>query len=66
MTLFETPGHTDGHYSLLIELPNRNPMLFTEDAVYSQQSLDLNCISSFQLDPVASHRALERIKEIAE
>src|SRR3546814_18810585 len=30
--LFETPGHTAGHYSLMVELKNRRPMLFTADA----------------------------------
>jgi 4-pyridoxolactonase len=65
LTLLETPGHTAGHYSLFVELKDRRPMLFTADAVYSQQSLDLDCISSFHFDPVAAYRSMERIKEIA-
>ena len=65
MTLIETPGHTAGHYSLLVELLNRKPMLFTVDAIYSEQSLDMNCISGFHLDPVAGHRSIERVIEIA-
>ena len=27
--LFETPGHTAGHYSMMVELAGRRPMLFT-------------------------------------
>jgi 4-pyridoxolactonase len=66
LTLLETPGHTAGHYSLFVELQDRRPMLFTADAVYSQQGLDFSCISSFHLDPVAAYRSMERIKGIAE
>jgi 4-pyridoxolactonase len=63
--LFETPGHTAGHYSLMVELENRRPMLFTADACYSQKNMDMMCISSFHLDPVASVNSLKRLKEIA-
>lgn len=64
--LFETPGHTAGHYSLMVELKNRRPMLFTADACYSQKNMDMMCISSFHLDPVASVNSLKRLKELAE
>jgi 4-pyridoxolactonase len=37
--LFETPGHTAGHYSMMVELAGRRPMLFTADACYSQKNL---------------------------
>lgn len=63
--LFETPGHTAGHYSLMVELRNRRPMLFTADACYSQKNMDMMCISSFHLDPVASVNSLKRLKELA-
>ena len=63
--LFETPGHTAGHYSLMVELKNRRPMLFTADACYSKKNMDMMCISSFHLDPVASVQSLHRLKELA-
>ena len=63
--LFETPGHTAGHYSLMVVLANRRPMLFTADACYSQKNMDLMCISSFHLDPVASLKSMVRLKELA-
>jgi 4-pyridoxolactonase len=66
LRLFETPGHTAGHYSLMVELKNRRPMLFTADACYSQKNLDMMVISSFHLDPVASLRSMQRLKELAE
>src|SRR3546814_8248927 len=39
--LFETTGHTAGHYSLTVELKNRRPMLFKADACYSHKNMDM-------------------------
>jgi len=39
VTLFETPGHTAGHYSLMVRLADRRPMIFTGDACYAQRNL---------------------------
>ncbi|MCB1808109.1 MAG: N-acyl homoserine lactonase family protein [Candidatus Competibacteraceae bacterium] len=64
--LFETPGHTAGHYSLMVELANRRPMLFTADACYSQKNMDMMCISSFHLDPTASLNSMKRLQQLAE
>ncbi len=64
--LFETPGHTAGHYSMMVELANRRPLLFTADACYSQKNMDMMCISSFHLDPVASVQSMERLKDLAQ
>jgi len=64
--LFETPGHTSGHYSLLVKLDERAPMLFTGDAIYTRQNLELNCIAGFHLDPVASTQSMQRLAELAE
>ena len=63
--LFETPGHSAGHYSLLVELPHRRPMLFSFDACNSRRHLDLMVISSFHLDPVANVASMERLKSLA-
>jgi 4-pyridoxolactonase len=63
--LMETPGHTAGHYSLLIELKGRRPMLFTADACYSRKNMDMMVISSFHLDPVASVQSMQRLKDLA-
>lgn len=64
--LFETPGHTAGHYSMMVEMANRRPMLFTADACYSQKNMDMMCITSFHLDPVASLESMKRLKQLAE
>ena len=64
--LIETPGHTAGHYSLMVELAGRRPMLFTGDACYSAKSMEMMCIASFHLDPVASLQSMQRLKDMAE
>jgi glyoxylase-like metal-dependent hydrolase (beta-lactamase superfamily II) len=63
--LLETPGHTLGHYSLLIELANRRPMLFTADCCYTHKSLEEMRLSSAHVDPVRGYRSMQRVKEIA-
>jgi 4-pyridoxolactonase len=50
----------------MVELQNRRPMLFTADACYSKKNMDMMCISSFHLDPVASLNSMKRLKALAE
>jgi 4-pyridoxolactonase len=66
VVLFETLGHTPGHYSLMVKLANRRPMLFTADACYSQRNLDMMCIQSGNHDPVLALQSLHRLKALAE
>jgi 4-pyridoxolactonase len=64
--LFETLGHTAGHYSLMVKVKNRRPMLFAADACYSRQNLDLMCIQAGNHDPAAARTSLQRLKDLAE
>ena len=64
--LIATPGHSRGHYSLLVELGDRAPLIFAGDAIYAQRSLDLECIAGFHHDPVASIRSMRRLKALSE
>ncbi|QTH21130.1 N-acyl homoserine lactonase family protein [Rhizorhabdus wittichii] len=66
VTLFETPGHTPGHYSLMVELADRRPMLFTGDACYTQRSLEENIIANSHSDVKQSFASLERLRQLAE
>ncbi|HLA81881.1 MAG TPA: N-acyl homoserine lactonase family protein [Thermoleophilia bacterium] len=64
--LISTPGHSRGHYSLMVELAGRAPLIFAGDAIYTQRSLDLECIAGFHYDPVASIRSMRKLKALAE
>lgn len=63
--LFETPGHTAGHMSMMVELSGRRPMLFTGDAAYTRESVEREIIAGFHLDPVASLQSMQRLKDLA-
>jgi 4-pyridoxolactonase len=65
LRLFETPGHTVGHYSLLIETTSRPPMLFTGDAAYSMEGIEREIISGFHNDPTAGVRSIKRLRQLA-
>jgi 4-pyridoxolactonase len=65
LTLFETPGHTIAHYSLLAEPEGRRPMIFCGDACYTFETLERMIVGGFHLDPVDSISALKRIKAMA-
>lgn len=66
VTLLETPGHTAGHYSLLVALSGRRPMLFTGDACYGQQSWDRHTIPALHVDPRKAYSSITRLKALAE
>ena len=63
--LIETPGHTIGHYSLMVELAGRRPMLFVVDATYTTKGFEEEIISSFHLDPSAAVKSIRKLKDIA-
>lgn len=63
--LFETPGHTIGHMSLLVTPENGKPMLFIFDAAYTRENLEKEINSGFHIDPVAGVRSIRRVKEVA-
>ncbi|MFH0916784.1 MAG: N-acyl homoserine lactonase family protein [bacterium] len=66
VSLIATPGHSRGHYSLMVELGDQAPLIFAGDAIYARRSLDLECIAGFHHDPVASIGSMRRLKTLAE
>ncbi|GAA4168463.1 4-pyridoxolactonase [Gryllotalpicola koreensis] len=61
VTLFETPGHTIGHYSMLVEMANEKSMLFCGDAAYTRTTLANEWIAGFHLDPAKSVQSIRRL-----
>jgi 4-pyridoxolactonase len=66
VTLVETPGHTPGHYSLLVRLAQRRPMLFTGDACYTHRSLTENLIAGSHVDVRESFKSLQRLRDLSQ
>jgi 4-pyridoxolactonase len=65
MHLFHTPGHAIGHYSLLVEIDGRRPLLFMADVSYTPAAFAKDQQAGFHWDPVAGVRSIRRIKQIA-
>ena len=63
--LFETPGHTSGHYSLLVEMQNETSMLFAGDAAYTKMTLETEIIGGFHLDPTDSVESIRRLNYLS-
>ncbi len=63
--LFETPGHTIGHYSLLVTPDSGRPLVFAFDVVYTSEALEKGVQPGFHYDPVAGVASIERVKQVA-
>jgi 4-pyridoxolactonase len=63
--LYETPGHTAGHYSLLVEMDDQPSMIFAGDAAYTYESIERQIVGGFHLDPTAALESLRRLKYLA-
>jgi glyoxylase-like metal-dependent hydrolase (beta-lactamase superfamily II) len=63
--MLRTPGHTPGHSSLLVKLPQMGAVILTGDAVHFHENLDSDGVPSFNYDRAQTVASLERIKKIA-
>jgi 4-pyridoxolactonase len=67
MFLYETPGHTVGHYSLLLKPDggSAKPLLFAFDIAYTAAALEKGIQPGFHNNPSAGVRSIRRVKELA-
>ena len=63
--LLRTPGHTPGHSSLLVKLPQMGPVILSGDAVHFRENYDSDGVPSFNYDRAQTVASIERIKKIA-
>jgi 4-pyridoxolactonase len=62
--LYETPGHTVGHYSYLFL--GEKPMLFAVDVAYTAGAYEKGIQPGFHHTPVDGVRSIARVKSLAE
>jgi 4-pyridoxolactonase len=62
--LFHTPGHTVGHYSMLVEPEDGHPLMFMADVSYTKSAYENGQQAGFHNDPVAGVRSIARIKRL--
>jgi len=59
-----TPGHTPGHHSLLVKLPQTGVVILSGDAVHFRENYDKNGAPWFNHDRAQTLASIERIKQI--
>ena len=62
--ILNTPGHTPGHHSLLVKLPNRS-YLITGDLVHFQENYTTNGVPWFNASRADSLASIDRFKKLA-
>lgn len=61
IVIYFTPGHTPGHQSILVNLPNSGPMFFAADSCYTLENLN-NVLPGLVWNPGETVKTLERMK----
>jgi 4-pyridoxolactonase len=64
LRLYETPGHTVGHCSALVE--GDRPLLFAMDVAYTSDAMERGIQPGFHHTPVDGVRSIARVKQLAE
>jgi len=59
-----TPGHTPGHHSLLVKLPQTGALLISGDAMHFRENYDNDGVPAFNFDRAQTIASLQRIKKI--
>ena len=63
--LLATPGHTPGHHSLLLHLPQSGPVLLPVDAVYTEKLWQANALGA-GANAEDAHRSMDRLRNLAQ
>ncbi len=59
-----TPGHTPGHHSLLVKLPEKGAVLLVGDLAHFHENWDNNGVPAFNTDRSQTLASLDRAKKI--
>lgn len=58
------PGHTPGHYGLLVKLKS-GPILLSGDAAHAREAFQLKAVPTFNTDRNQTIQSMERVEKIA-
>jgi len=59
-----TPGHTPGHQSLLVKLPQMGAVVITGDAAHFRENYDSDGVPIFNYDRAQTIASIQRMKQI--
>ena len=62
--MLNTPGHTPGHHSLLVKLPQMGPVLISGDLMHFRENYETNGVPTFNTDRAQTLASLDRAKKI--
>jgi N-acyl homoserine lactone hydrolase len=65
VTALRSDGHTPGHQSLLVELPETGPVILAGDCCYWQRSIDEEIPPGVVWDPTRAMHSIQRLKTLA-
>jgi N-acyl homoserine lactone hydrolase len=64
VTILATPGHTPGHQSLLIRLPETGAVLLSGDMVHLKDNWDAKRVPAINFDKEKSSASMQRMSEL--
>jgi N-acyl homoserine lactone hydrolase len=65
VTALRTDGHTPGHQSLLVELPEGGPVILTGDACYWHEHIEQERVPGVVWNPTLALHSIKRLKTLA-
>jgi N-acyl homoserine lactone hydrolase len=63
--MLATPGHTPGHHSLLVKLPQMGAVIISGDAVHFRENYESNGVPWFNYNRAETLASIDRLKKIA-
>ncbi len=64
--IYFTPGHTPGHQSILVNLPNSGPMFFAADSCYTQENLKNGTLPGLMWNAEETVRSVNTMRHLAD
>lgn len=65
VVMLSTPGHTPGHFSLLVKLKEKGNVLLTGDLAHFHENYEHNGVPTFNFNRADTLASLDRFKQIA-
>jgi len=65
VTVLRTDGHTPGHHSLMVELPETGPVILTGDACYWHEHVENERVPGVVWNPTLALHSIKRLKTLA-
>ena len=65
VVMLNTPGHTPGHHSLLVRLPQTGAVILSGDFAHFHENYETGGVPSFNFDRSQTLASIERIKKLA-